>query len=102
MDVLDIPQEKASQAMMAVGICEVVSRLVTSYLGDYIKGRILYVYVVFCLILGLQNALGSLAYTYLHLVIYSAGKEVKYIGRIASNVFLHFFVHCNRFNFVAF
>ena len=73
MDVLGIPQSQSSTAMSVVGCCEVVSRLLTSYVGDYFKGKILYLYAVCAFILCLQNALGSLAYTFTQLTIYGAG-----------------------------
>lgn len=78
MDVLGIPQDKASVAMIGVGACELTSRLVVSFAGDYIKGRILKFYVAICLILCVQNILGSLAYTYLHLVIYGSGMRSNF------------------------
>ena len=74
MDVLGIPQWKASRAMSLIGACEVVSRLVTSYLGDRVKGKILYVYVICSLVLMLQNGLGSMATTFNYLLIYAAGQ----------------------------
>ena len=74
MDVLGIPQSKSSNAMAVIGSCEVVSRLVTSYVGDYVKGKILWVYVGCTLALCIQNALGSLATQFSELVGYAAGQ----------------------------
>lgn len=73
MDVMGIPQSKSSSAMAVIGSCEVVSRLVTSYFGDRFKGQILPIYVICTLALCFQNAIGSLAVTYTHLLIYAAG-----------------------------
>jgi len=74
MEVLGIPQRQSSEAMAVAGSCEVFSRLLTSYIGDYFKGKILYMYVLCCVLLCIQNALGTMAYTFTHLAIYAAGK----------------------------
>lgn len=87
MHTLGIPQSQASNAMIVVGACEVVSRVLTSYCGDYVKGKILYVYVAFAFALGVQNALGSLAYSYTHLVIYAAGKSSH--GKTYKNIHIY-------------
>lgn len=71
---MGIEPSKAASAMSAVGVCELISRLLTSYIGDYFKGKILYAYVLFTFLLAIQNALGSLAYNYTQVVIYGAGK----------------------------
>lgn len=76
MDVLGIPQSQASSAMAVIGSCEVVSRLVTSYFGDRFKGQILPIYVVCTVALCFQNAIGSFAVTYTHLLIYAAGTYI--------------------------
>ncbi|KAK2157441.1 hypothetical protein LSH36_191g01053 [Paralvinella palmiformis] len=72
MEVLGIPQRQSSEAMAVAGSCEVFSRLLTSYIGDYFKGKILYMYVLCCVLLCIQNALGTMAYTFTHLAIYAA------------------------------
>ena len=73
MESMGIDQSKAASAMSVVGVCELVSRIITSYVGDYVKGKILYAYVVFTFLLAIQNAMGSLAYNYKHVMLYGAG-----------------------------
>ena len=73
MEAMGIEPSKAASAMSVVGVCELVSRIITSYLGDYIKGKILYTYVLFTFLLAVQNALGSLASDYTQVVVYGAG-----------------------------
>jgi len=74
MESLGISQKQASNAMILYGACEVVSRLMTSYLGDKFKGRALHLYVVCTLLLCVQNGIGSMAYTYVHLLVYCASQ----------------------------
>jgi hypothetical protein len=73
MHFLGISQKDSSQAMIALGMSELVSRLVTSFVGDYIKGQILIMYVGCCLILAIQNGLAILAKTYIHMVFLCIG-----------------------------
>ncbi len=73
MGTFNIPQGKASEAMIGVGVGELISRLVVSFVGDYIKGHILKLYSIICVVLAVHSNLGSLAYSYLHFVIYGAG-----------------------------
>ena len=74
MVVLGISQSNASSSMAIFGAFEIVSRLVTSYVGDYFKGRILYAYVGFSLSLSVLNFVGAHAYTYSHMLGYGIGR----------------------------
>ena len=76
MEAMGIEPSKAASAMSIVGVCELVSRIITSYLGDYIKGKILYTYVIFTFLLAVQNALGSFADNYTQIILYGAGKLI--------------------------
>ena len=84
MEAMGIEPSKAASAMSIVGVCELVSRLITSYLGDYIKGKILYTYVLFTFLLAIQNALGSLAHNYTQIIIYGAGMSVKALSPVSN------------------
>lgn len=74
MVVLGIDQSKASTAMSIFGAFEIVSRLITSYVGDYVKGKMLYSYVIFALSLSILNVVGAYASTYGHMIGYGIGK----------------------------
>ena len=71
MTEMQIDQSQASIAMSVFGALELVSRLLMSYLGDYIKGRILYSYVAFCLGLSILNLIAAQASTFPHMLAYS-------------------------------
>jgi hypothetical protein len=73
MDVYGIPQSKASRGMMVIAGCDLVSRVIASYLADRIKGKTLHMYVVFTLALCLVNVAGSFAHTFLYMVVFVAG-----------------------------
>ena len=70
MTEMQIDQSKASIAMSVFGALELTSRLLMSYLGDYIKGRILYSYVAFCLGLSVLNLVAAQASTFEHMLAY--------------------------------
>ncbi len=101
MDVLHIPQVAASRAMMIVGGCELASRLVASYVGDYIKGRLMVVYVIFCVVLGIQNAVCSQAYTYIHLLLYAAGEAWGFLPLVTCSCISHYSCYCFFFHFLS-
>ena len=77
MDALGIPQSHSSKAMAVIGISEMTSRLITSYVGDYFKGKILYVYVCCSVALCVQNVLGSFATSFTELLVYAAGIPIN-------------------------
>ena len=64
MTEMDIDQSQASMAMSVFGGLELASRFLMSYFGDYIKGRILYSYVAFCLGLSVLNLVATQASTF--------------------------------------
>ena len=74
MVVLGISQSKASNAMAIFGAFEIVSRLITSYVGDYFKGRILYAYVAFSLCLSVLNFVAAYAHNFGHMLAYGVGQ----------------------------
>ena len=69
-----IHQSDASKAMIAMGGAECITRLAMSYLGNYIKGSLLYMYVISCSVLTIINLLAYFATSYLHLTMYGVGK----------------------------
>ena len=71
---LGISQSKASTVMSIFGAFEIISRVITSYVGDYLKGKLLHVYVLFSFLLCLLNIGGAFAYTYTHMIVYGIGK----------------------------
>ncbi len=73
MTTLSIPQSHASIAMSVMGATELVSRIITSYVGDYFKGYMLMMYIVFTSALAITNFLAYLATTFTHLLIYGIG-----------------------------
>ena len=80
MSSLDIPQSQASWAMSVMGGCELFSRVLMSYVGDRFKGRILYMYVACTLILGVQNAVGSLIYSFNQILLFGVGVLIKVLS----------------------
>ena len=72
-------QSYSSKAMMMMGGTEVLSRLVTSLLGDYIKGYLLHMYIFCCLMLAVINILGYFASTYVQLSIYGIGMSSRLV-----------------------
>ena len=72
MTEMDIDQSQASMAMSVFGGLELASRFLMSYFGDYIKGRVLYSYVGFCLGLSVLNFFAAQATTFQHMLAYSA------------------------------
>ncbi len=78
MEVMGITQERGSLCMIIVGVFELISRCMASWLGDYIKGKILYLYIGCMLAMSCQNAMGYFATTYSHLALYGAGKRTIY------------------------
>ncbi len=73
MNTLSIPQSQASVAMSVIGATEVVSRAITSYVGDYFKGYMLIIYIVCAITLAITNFLAYLATTYTQLLVYGVG-----------------------------
>ena len=84
MEVMDIPQSNGATCMIIIGVFELVSRLLTSWLGDYAKGKILYFYIGFMLALCAQNVLGYFSTGFFHIVLYGTGKSRMLIVRMKS------------------
>ena len=72
---LGLTQEMGTVLMTVAGSCEVVSRLMMSYIGDYCKGKLLYTYVVFCSLLFILNGATTVAHNYTHMIVYAAGER---------------------------
>ena len=73
MDFLGIPQSHGSKAMIVLGVCELLGRLLTSLLGDRFKGKFLPIFGVCSLVLSGLNIFGSFATNFTHMVIFVAG-----------------------------
>ena len=71
---MGIDQSKGAMIMSVFGALELISRLVMCFLGDYIKGRILFSYVGFCLSLSILNFVAAKASTFQHMLTYSVCK----------------------------
>ena len=76
MEVMGIPQSKGATCMIIVGVFELISRALTSWFGDYTKGKILYIYIAFMLAMCIQNVLGYFSKSFIHVVLYGTGKNV--------------------------
>ena len=75
MVVINIEQSQAAWLMTLLGILELVARVLMSVLGDYIKGRVLYV-CIFCSVgLCILHAVAAYATTFLHMLVYSICKS---------------------------
>ena len=73
MNTLHIHQSQASKAMIIIGATELASRAFISYFGNHIKGYMLHVYFVICIIMTVVNILGYMATTFVQLIIYGIG-----------------------------
>ena len=89
---MQIDQSKASIAMSVFGALELTSRLLMSYLGDYIKGRILYSYVVFCLGLSVLNLVAAQASTFEHMLAYGFCRFTNHLFTKIANISLYLFM----------
>lgn len=69
-----ISQFRATLATSLMGFWGVISRLLMSFYGDYIKGQILYTYVVFCLGLAATNLALVWASTFEQMLVYGSSK----------------------------
>ena len=82
MDTVGIPSSQSWKVMPVIGASELVSRLVASWAGDYYKSRSLYMYAADCFILAVINMVGSMSKTYVHFMLYGAGKNVPFKKKI--------------------
>lgn len=72
MTTLKISQLKASRGMILTAVFELITRFVTSALGDRAKGKFIPIYACCCAVLSIITGLWSLATTFTTVIIFGA------------------------------
>ena len=92
MTELGIDQSQASLVMSVFGGVELTSRLLMCVLGDYIKGHILYSYIIFSLGLSVLNFTATKATTFEHMLAYGFCRFTNNLFTKTVNISLFLFM----------
>ena len=73
MTLIDIEQQDAAWLMCLFGVLELVTRVLMSVFGDYIKGHVLDACIVFYSGLAVVHAIAANSHTFLHMLLFTIG-----------------------------